>query len=188
MPPFFHMKIFSNKKDVSEFNVEEYSRKYMAALKTPNPRYIAAKEKALIKALEEQGLLSKDELKQSQDPNHTGGRKFDGDKLEYGLLPPLALQEVVKVLTFGAKKYEPDNWKHVPDAHRRYFNAAQRHMWAYKMGEMNDPETGINHMAHAICCLMFMVDLDEQKPEVLSHETIEALNNPTVRKILEGEK
>ena len=50
-----------------------------------------------------------DELKISQDPNHKGGRKFDGDKLQYGLLPPLALRDVVKVLTFGAQKYEPDN-------------------------------------------------------------------------------
>jgi hypothetical protein len=28
------------------------------------------------------------------------GRKFDGGKLEYGLVPPFALREVVKVLTF----------------------------------------------------------------------------------------
>ncbi len=37
------------------------------------------------------------------------GRKFDGGKLEYGLLPPFALEETVKVLTFGAQKYEPEN-------------------------------------------------------------------------------
>jgi len=28
---------------------------------------------------------------------------------------------------------------------------------------MYDPETGVNHIAHAICCLMFMLDLDEGK-------------------------
>jgi len=39
----------------------------------------------------------------------SAGRKFDGGKLEYGLLPPLALEETVKVLTFGAQKYERDN-------------------------------------------------------------------------------
>jgi hypothetical protein len=105
----------------------------------------------------------KDVLAVSQDPNHTGGRKFDGGKLQYGLLPPLALRETVKVLTFGAEKYEPDNWRRVPDSHRRYFDAAQRHLWAYKEGEVIDPESGVNHIAHAICCLMFMLDLDEQK-------------------------
>jgi hypothetical protein len=101
-------------------------------------------------------------IKESQDPNHTGGRKFDGGKLQYSLLPPLALRETVKVLTFGAEKYEPDNWKRVPDGQRRYFDAAQRHLWAYKEGEIYDPETSVSHLAHAICCIMFMLDLDEE--------------------------
>ena len=108
-------------------------------------------------------FMKKEDLKKSQDPNHTGGRKFDGGKLQYGLLPPLALRETVKVLTFGAEKYEPDNWRKVPDGHRRYFDAAQRHLWAYKEGEKIDPESGVNHLAHAICCLFFMLDLDEQE-------------------------
>jgi hypothetical protein len=99
-------------------------------------------------------------LEQSQDRNHTGGRKFDGGKLEYGLLPPHALEQIVQVLTFGAKKYEPNNWRVVPDANRRYFDAAQRHLWAYKQGELLDPETGLPHLAHAACCIMFMADLD----------------------------
>lgn len=107
--------------------------------------------------------LSAEDLAISQDPNHTGGRKFDGGKLQYGLLPVLALEQVVKVLTYGAEKYEPDNWKRVPDSHRRYFDAAQRHIWAYKAGEMVDPESGVNHLAHAVCCLMFMLDRDEQQ-------------------------
>lgn len=110
--------------------------------------------------MESSNKSSVDELAISQDPNHTGGRKFDGGKLQYGLLPPHALQDVVKVLTFGAQKYEIDNWKRVPDAKRRYFDAANRHIWAYKAGELNDPETGVNHLAHAICCLMFINDLD----------------------------
>ena len=104
--------------------------------------------------------LHVNELSTSQDPNHIGGRKFDGGKLQYGLLPVLSLQDVVKVLTFGAQKYEVDNWKRVPDAKRRYFDAANRHIWEYKAGELNDPESGVSHLAHAICCLMFINDLD----------------------------
>jgi hypothetical protein len=88
------------------------------------------------------------------------GRKFDGGKLEYGLLPPLALEEDVKVLTFGAQKYERDNWQQVPDSKRRYFDALQRHVWAWKKGEKMDPESGINHLAHAMCCLMFLYEHD----------------------------
>ena len=93
-------------------------------------------------------------------PKEEAGRKFDGGKLEYGLLPPLALEETVKVLTFGAQKYERDNWQKVPDSKRRYFDALQRHVWAWKRGEQLDPESGIHHLAHAMCCLMFLYEHD----------------------------
>ena len=97
------------------------------------------------------------------------GRKFDGGKLEYGLLPPLALEETVKVLTFGAQKYERDNWQVVPDSKRRYFDALQRHVWAWKQGEQMDTESGIHHLAHAMCCLMFLYEHDVK----YSKETID---------------
>ena len=95
-----------------------------------------------------------------QKPQNPTGRKFDTGKPRYGLLPPLALLENVKVLTFGARKYEPDNWKHVDDGPARYFDAAMRHMWAYNSGEIFDPETDLHHLAHAICCLQFITDID----------------------------
>ena len=100
-----------------------------------------------------------DPVKASQNAT-TGGRKFDGGKLQYGLVPPLALKATVDVLTFGAEKYEPDNWKHVPDSKRRYFDALQRHVWAWKEGEQLDPESGRHHLAHALCCLMFLYEHD----------------------------
>ena len=108
-------------------------------------------------------MLTKDKLKKSQDRNHTGGRKFDSGKPQYGLLPPKALNEVVQVLTYGAEKYEPDNWRRVPDSNRRYFDAAMRHLWAYKGGELYDSETGLSHLAHAVCCILFMNELDNER-------------------------
>ena len=101
----------------------------------------------------------KDAIEKSQNAT-TGGRKFDGGKLQYGLIPPLAQKAMVEILTFGAEKYEPDNWKYVPDSKRRYFDAMQRHLWAWKEGEQNDPESGKNHLAHAMCCLMFLYEHD----------------------------
>ena len=110
-----------------------------------------------------EGNITREEIqraiKASQNST-TGGRKFDGNKPQYGLLPPLALEETAKVLTFGAEKYEPDNWKFVPDSKRRYFDALQRHLWAWKAGEQNDQETGLSHLAHAMCCLMFLYEHD----------------------------
>ena len=102
----------------------------------------------------------------------SGGRKFAGGKTQFGLIPPFALQEFADVLTYGATKYEPDNWKHVPDARRRYFNAAMRHMWAWKRLEKTDPETGLHHMAHAMCCLSFIIDI-EMDPSIIND-----VNNP----------
>ncbi len=89
-----------------------------------------------------------------------GGVKYDNGKPQWSLLPFRALTQVVEVLTYGAKKYAPDNWKKVPDARRRYIDAGFRHLTAYTTGETNDPETGKHHLAHAICCMLYLVAFD----------------------------
>ncbi len=85
------------------------------------------------------------------------GVKYDNDKPQWSLLPFKALKEVVDVLTYGAKKYAPDNWKKVPDARRRYIDAGFRHLTAYASGEKLDSETGKSHLAHAMCCLLYLL-------------------------------
>jgi hypothetical protein len=52
------------------------------------------------------------------------------------------------------------NWRRVPDAQRRYFDAAQRHLLAWWAGEKEDPETTLSHLAHASCCVLFLLALD----------------------------
>lgn len=93
------------------------------------------------------------------------GRKFDAGKAEYGLIPPHSLHAMVEVLTLGAQKYSRDNWQRVPDRERRYFNAMNRHIWAWKRGEENDPEDGHPHLAHAMCCLFFLHEAHLYYPE-----------------------
>jgi hypothetical protein len=88
------------------------------------------------------------------------GVKYDNGKPQWSLLPFKALGQVVDVLTYGAKKYSPDNWKKVPDARRRYTDAGFRHFTAYASGETHDPETGKHHLAHAICCMLYLVAFD----------------------------
>lgn len=85
------------------------------------------------------------------------GTKLDAGKLQWSLLPLRLLEPVVRVLMFGARKYAPDNWKHVPDALDRYYDATIRHVTSWQDGERTDPETGESHLAHAICCLLFML-------------------------------
>lgn len=90
------------------------------------------------------------------------GRKDDQDKPDWSLLPLSCLTGVVKVLTFGAKKYERDNWSKVPDAKNRYSSALMRHFTAWQSGETRDPETGLSHLYHVGCCLVFLIWFEEK--------------------------
>ena len=83
------------------------------------------------------------------------GIKYDQDKTKWELLPWDEVEEVVEVLMLGAKKYAPDNWKVVPHAKNRYFDASIRHILSAFNGEIDDSETGKQHLAHAVCCLLF---------------------------------
>lgn len=95
-------------------------------------------------------------------PESVAGIKYDMDKPDYSLIPPNALDDTVKILTLGAQKYARDNWRYVTNAKTRYFAAAMRHMWARMRGELKDPESGLDHCAHAICCLMFILELEHE--------------------------
>lgn len=96
------------------------------------------------------------------------GVKHDNGKPQFHLLKNEALLEVVKVLTYGAKKYSPDNWKLLENSQTRYFDAANRHMWQWHSGEKRDPESGYHHLAHAISSLMFIMQMDiEQRQQIL---------------------
>jgi hypothetical protein len=87
------------------------------------------------------------------------GVKYDGEKPRMELLPPRSLKEVSKVLTFGAKKYAPDNWKKLDNLRTRYLAGALRHITDEMIQEGHkDEESGIDGIAHAICCLMFILE------------------------------
>lgn len=98
----------------------------------------------------------------------SGGQKFDQDKPRMDLFDAYALEELAKVLTFGAKKYAPENWRK-GITYGRLLAAALRHLFAIMRGEDADPETGLPHAAHLQCCAMFLTwtmknrrDLDDR--------------------------
>lgn len=86
------------------------------------------------------------------------GKKYDNEKPRTDLLPPRALMEVAKVLGFGAEKYGPENWRKVESLQERYTGAALRHIFDHMAGLELDDETGRDHIAHAICCLLFKLE------------------------------
>jgi hypothetical protein len=87
------------------------------------------------------------------------GTKYDGDKIRLELFSPWFIEEVGKVLTSGAIKYEDHNWaKGIRSS--RLVGASLRHIFSYMKGEVNDSEWGFHHLAHAACCLMFLVHQD----------------------------
>ena len=91
--------------------------------------------------------------------NTNGGVKGDGGKYQPRLLMlsmPNTLEGVSRVLTYGANKYSPDNWRKVED--ERYWDALYRHLLSYHKGQKVDEETGESHLYHALCCLMFLAE------------------------------
>lgn len=86
-----------------------------------------------------------------------GGTKHDDGKPRMDLLSPQALVEIANVLSVGAKKYDDHNWRKGFDWSRLY-GAALRHLLAHMDGEDHDPETGLSHLAHAGCCIMFLIE------------------------------
>ena len=115
---------------------------------------VTPEEEEAMKALADQMTQAADRME--------AGMKFDSGKLDYTLVPWDGMDEVVKVLEFGAKKYARDNWKKVEHAETRYLAAAFRHIIKYNEGELTDKETGLSHLAHATCCMLFLLALEKQ--------------------------
>jgi hypothetical protein len=84
----------------------------------------------------------------------TPGTKHDTGKLRLDLLPPEAIRALAQVLTHGAAKYAPNNWRCVEPM--RYEAALLRHWLAWKEGEALDPEGGLPDLARVWCNAAFL--------------------------------
>lgn len=94
------------------------------------------------------------------------GLKYDTGKVRLSLLMrgmAKTLIGVARVLTFGAEKYEAHSWQTVPNGKERYTDALYRHLLAYESGEELDKESGLHHLHHALCNLLFITELTERE-------------------------
>jgi hypothetical protein len=89
-------------------------------------------------------------------------------KLDGILLPrdyPIrAYQHVVRVLEFGAVKYVKGNWaKGMPWS--VCFNCTMSHLTRAFQGEAKDEESGLTHLGHALCNILFLLAYRDLFPE-----------------------
>ena len=101
-------------------------------------------------------------------------KKFDDGKIPVDLLPVSSLMKMAEVLGFGVKKYGRENWRaeNRPNWSRVYASI-QRHLMAFWSGQDIDPDSGLEHLAHAgtqIAMLLYYVqanpELDDRFKEI----------------------
>lgn len=83
------------------------------------------------------------------------GLRYDTGKPKWHLVPMHLLEGMVKVLEFGAQKYDDHNWRKGM-AYSKITNSLQRHLNAWNSGENIDPESGLHHVDHILCNAMFL--------------------------------
>lgn len=93
-----------------------------------------------------------------------GGLRYNSGKLRWTLVDFDALEDMVRVLEFGADKYSADNWKQGLRT-TEVSESLMRHLFAYLRGEDLDPESGLPHTGHIMCNAMFLSYLQRFKSE-----------------------
>lgn len=94
-----------------------------------------------------------------------GANKFDDQKLPVQLVDADFVKDVAKVLALGAQKYGENNWRGGLKWSRTY-GATLRHLYAWFKGEDKDQESGLSHLAHAACNIMFLMEWEKTHPEL----------------------
>jgi len=80
---------------------------------------------------------------------------FSDGKPAVAQIPPAFILELGKVMAYGEGKYGRDNWK-VGTNWSEYYSSAMRHLLAFWDGEVKDPETTLDHLAHAATNIMML--------------------------------
>ena len=92
------------------------------------------------------------------------GARFNGGKPDYSLIPLTTMEDEARVWMYGKNKYAAWNWAKgmawsVPLA------CLLRHLAAWQRGEEVDQESGLPHLAHAMCNLRMLTLYSKTFPE-----------------------
>lgn len=84
------------------------------------------------------------------------GIKYDQGKPDLSLCPYPALEALAHALGYGCEKYSRYNYCEGFESNR-LIAAALRHIHAWNSGEDDDPESGVDHLGHALACLSMLI-------------------------------
>lgn len=101
---------------------------------------------------------------ETKTPKNDAGLRYNEGKERWSLVDFEALKPMVKVLEYGANKYDDHNWKKGLKT-TEICESLLRHLTAYLNGEDKDNETGLNHTGHILCNAMFLSYMNEFKKE-----------------------
>jgi len=93
------------------------------------------------------------------------GTRYNDGKLKWSYVHFASLEPMVRVLMFGAQKYEPFNWQKGLKKDE-ILESMQRHLAKLIDGEVNDPESGLPHIGHIQCNAMFYQYMVNKEPEL----------------------
>jgi len=120
----------------------------------------------------------------------TGAIKYDAGKPSVwrGVINyfPRALWQVAEISTFGAKKYSWAGWEGVEEGFERYKDAQFRHALKQAMGETDDGDSKLLHLAHEAWGALATLELHLRKLEE-ANEAVEfekLLADPAFGKVI----
>lgn len=80
--------------------------------------------------------------------------RYNDGKPQWSLVHFPSLEPMVRVLEYGAKKYEPENWKQPMDK-KQILDSAMRHLIRLLEGHETDDESRLPEVGHLMCNLLF---------------------------------
>jgi len=92
------------------------------------------------------------------------GARYNGGKPDFSLIPLVTLEDEASVWAYGKQKYAAWNWaKGMPWS--AVLASAMRHLSKWQAGEDIDDESGLPHLAHAMCNLRMLTLYSKTYPE-----------------------
>lgn len=144
--------------------LHEYMLKDYALLES---KYIAWKDLMKLEFSDKVPLseeeIYREKLNEKLETQRDQGIRYNSGKVRLDLIPCALIDGVGRVLTFGAQKYEADNWRKFSSQQvRECIGSAMRHIEAYRKGHWLDEESGLPHLAHAAANLGFILELNKE--------------------------